>query len=342
MRQPEKRTRSRSPADDASAPPRTGGPAIGGKARIANLVRELLALVCLGSISGAGCVLVRSGLPGMEYSDAGLDGDTVEALDAARAEAAVIRDAADDAAVVILGAVGAACRAGSECQSGFCATGRCCNGACTGPCESCGRPGQAGTCGSIPFESDVDNCGACVSRCSTNHIRATCTSGSCFGECEGGFADCNGSKRADGCETAVADNPQNCGGCAVRCPGTRCLAGSCEKIEFEFSFVGTVAGNTCISVDEPSDPNLWSDNYLCTRRDFGLRWSIAGEIPGMVCTQIVEPSDPHAWSDNYLCAPFDYGLRWSFVGPIPGMRCTLFNEPSDPHAWSDNYLCAPP
>jgi hypothetical protein len=189
-----------------------------------------------------------------------------------------------------LAEAGAACTAPGQCRSGYCASGRCCNRACTGACESCDRPGRPGSCGTVPFDSDVNNCG----------------------------------------------------GCGVRCPGTRCLQGACEKIEFEFSFVGMVAGKTCLSVDEPSDPHFWADNYLCTQRDFGLRWSIAGAIPGMTCTQIVEPSDPDAWSDNFLCAPVDYGLRWSFVGPIPDMRCTLVNEPSDPNFWGDNYLCAPP
>jgi hypothetical protein len=240
-----------------------------------------------------------------------------------------------------LGVAGATCTAGNQCQSGFCA-GVCCNRACTGPCESCNRPGQAGTCGTIPLDGDLDNCGSCRSRCSTNHIRATCMGGSCLGACDPGFADCNGSKRNDGCEVGVASDPQNCGGCGIRCPGTRCLGGACEKIEFEFSFVGPVGGKTCISLDEPADPDFWSDNYLCTQRDFGLKWSIAGELPGMVCTQIVEPADPHFWGDNFLCAPVDYGLRWSFVGPIPDMRCTLVDEPSDPSAWTDNYLCAPP
>ena len=241
-----------------------------------------------------------------------------------------------------LGPLGAACSAPGECQSRICSNGRCCDRACGGPCESCDLAGQRGTCGSRPFDSDLENCGGCGRRCSTNHLRPTCQGGSCQGPCSAGYADCNGNKRSDGCETDVATSPQHCGGCGQTCPGTRCLAGACEKIELEFSIIGEIAGRTCLSLNEPADPNFWGDNYLCTQRDFGLRWSIAGPIPDMVCTQIVEPSDPHFWNDNYLCAPADYGLRWSFAGPIPDMRCTSVNEPSDPYAWVDNYLCAPP
>jgi hypothetical protein len=249
-----------------------------------------------------------------------------------------------------LGSDGDSCQSNEGCDSGFCSNGRCCNRRCNGACESCNLPGQAGTCGNMPF-TDVNNCGGCGSRCSTNHIRATCSAGGrCVGACNGGFADCNGDKRGDGCEVDLRSDPENCGGCGQTCPGTRCLDGTCEmppmpqpdRIEFTWSFIGPVGGLHCISLDEPSDPNFWADNFLCTQRDFGLTWSIAGPIAGMVCTQINEPSDPDAWADNFLCAPRDFGLRWSFIGPIEGMRCTQIDEPSDPHFWADNYLCAPP
>ncbi len=38
------------------------------------------------------------------------------------------------------------CRSGSECQSGSCADGLCCNEACTGLCQTCKRPGSIGRC----------------------------------------------------------------------------------------------------------------------------------------------------------------------------------------------------
>ena len=238
--------------------------------------------------------------------------------------------------------LGQACGGNGECATGFCANGRCCNRACSAACESCNLPGSVGTCSAIDLTVDENNCGGCGTRCSRNHVTALCTAGKCVGACQGGFADCNGNKATDGCEIQIANDENNCGGCGTRCPGTTCQSGTCEKIEFTWSFVGPVAGKTCVLVDEPADPNFWVDNYLCTDRDFGFRFSSAGALPGLVCTAITEPSDPHTWTDNFLCAPADYGLQWSFVGPIAGMRCTLVNEPSDPNAWSDNYLCAPP
>jgi Group XII secretory phospholipase A2 precursor (PLA2G12) len=68
-------------------------------------------------------------------------------------------------------------------------------------------------------------------------------------------------------------------------------------------------------------------------------WSQAGAISGLTCTRIYEDADPHAWSDNYLCSNKNWGLRWSQANAIGGMKCTRIYEDADPHAWADNYLC---
>ena len=96
----------------------------------------------------------------------------------------------------------------------------------------------------------------------------------------------------------------------------------------------------CVQINEPSDPHAWSDNYLCSEKDYGLQWSYARPLAGKTCVQVNEPSDPDAWSDNYLCSEKDYGLQWSYAGPLAGKTCVQVNEPSDPDAWSDNYLCS--
>jgi hypothetical protein len=237
---------------------------------------------------------------------------------------------------------GQACAGAGECLSGFCASGVCCESACNGACQSCAMPGAAGMCRTVSFAADPANCGACGSRCSSNHVAPACSAGKCSGACQNGFLDCNGDKLADGCEVDPGTDPQNCGGCGHRCPGTRCLAGTCEAITFTWSFIGAPpSGRTCVKVDEPRDPHAWFDNFLCTAGDFGLRWSSAGPLAGMVCTPWLEPADPQGWDDNFLCAPVDYGLRFSSAGTIPGMRCTLVDEPADRDTWSDNYICAP-
>lgn len=104
---------------------------------------------------------------------------------------------------------------------------------------------------------------------------------------------------------------------------------------------GPIAGQECVAITEPADPNGWTDNYLCSVIPMGLRWSHAGPLAGMRCTQVNEAADPHGWDNNYLCLPSDspYVLHWSVAGPIPGRVCHAWVEPSDPHTWTDNHLC---
>ena len=58
------------------------------------------------------------------------------------------------------GRSGAACEAATECQSGFCADGVCCNVACTGACVSCDQVDQVGVCSPVPAGGE-DKHGVC-------------------------------------------------------------------------------------------------------------------------------------------------------------------------------------
>lgn len=131
-------------------------------------------------------------------------------------------------------------------------------------------------------------------------------------------------------------------------------------ITFKWSAAGKILGMTCIRIYEPADKDgrspsfsatanqaswqfhrAWQSDYLCTDRDYGLRWSFAGPLPGMHCINVNEPAEPaaHTWADNYLCAPEDYRLSWSSHDPIPGQACVQINDPWESHTWGDNYLC---
>ncbi|NTX64675.1 hypothetical protein HUA74_28900 [Myxococcus sp. CA051A] len=111
-----------------------------------------------------------------------------------------------------------------------------------------------------------------------------------------------------------------------------------------FSASGPIDGMHCVAIDEPQDPNGWSDNYLCSPTDLGFVWVHADELPLplMRCTPVTERSEPgSSWAENYLCIPHEspLTLTWSSAGPLLGKECVSFNEPQDPHGWSDNYLC---
>jgi hypothetical protein len=73
---------------------------------------------------------------------------------------------------------------------------------------SCGSDGTccAGACATLA--TDFNNCGMCGTACSANHVAPMCVASGCSGACSAGFVDCNGDKRADGCE----------------CPGNGCCA----------------------------------------------------------------------------------------------------------------------
>jgi hypothetical protein len=107
---------------------------------------------------------------------------------------------------------------------------------------------------------------------------------------------------------------------------------------------GTLAGKSCVNVNEPSDPDTWSDNFFCTDRDVGMRWSYAGPIAGMTCTNVAESAEARAaeWADNFLCVPLEAPVRfsWSSAGPIAGRTCVRWFEHADTSAtWLDNWMC---
>jgi hypothetical protein len=129
---------------------------------------------------------------------------------------------------------------------------------------------------------------------------------------------------------------------AIGRPGTA-RATRALRAGLVWSFGGKIEGMHCLHWNEPSDPHDWYDNYLCSERDAGFRWSYRGPIQGrgLRCIQVHEPSDPDMWHDNYFCWPRDLRVifRFSAAGRIAGMDCIAIVEPSDPHTWGDNYLC---
>lgn len=100
--------------------------------------------------------------------------------------------------------------------------------ACTVSCA----PPQPTKCGDqcVDLLSNPQHCKTCGNACSFPHAGAVCTQGVCsLGACASGYRDCvNGP--ADGCETYVAGDPQNCGACGRRClVGQVCNSGTCAE-----------------------------------------------------------------------------------------------------------------
>jgi hypothetical protein len=128
------------------------------------------------------------------------------------------------------GACGTVCGNATTCQAGACTTAVCVTG--HADCNGLGGDG----CETTPA-SDPGHCGACGHACSFANAAPECVGGACdFSVCDMGYADCDG-QQANGCEVALGNDAQHCGGCAVRCTyahatgvcgnGT-CALGTCD------------------------------------------------------------------------------------------------------------------
>jgi hypothetical protein len=109
---------------------------------------------------------------------------------------------------------------GQACSLNHVVNAACTNGSCTGACA----PGWGDCNGNMHdgcetnLASDAHNCGACGSVCLVANGTSTCNAGACgCGSCTAGFADCDG-VCANGCETNLSNNINNCGACANVCP----------------------------------------------------------------------------------------------------------------------------
>lgn len=137
---------------------------------------------------------------------------------------------------------GAACTSGSQCNSGTCASGVCCDAACTGDCESCAVPGAVGKCIAVPSGSaPIDASKSCPAADPTapcgfdgkcdgqRHCRVAPENTPC-GQGQGSCVDgteasrvtlqaCNGERQQPRCETRT----NGCGSYVCNAAGTACL-----------------------------------------------------------------------------------------------------------------------
>src|SRR5262249_45350547 len=104
---------------------------------------------------------------------------------------------------------GEACGCATDCQSGFCVDGVCCNTACTETCMACNTQESMGTCAPVPAGqkprlattcamSDVATCGldgTCDGQgaCRKYPMGTECVPGACEGDAVTGRKICDGS-----------------------------------------------------------------------------------------------------------------------------------------------------
>jgi hypothetical protein len=150
-------------------------------------------------------------------------------------------------------ALAAACTDGSQCQTGFCVDGVCCESACRDVCRACNLPDMGGQCAAIPAgqpdrrggcaAQTVDTCGldgACngAGACRRHPAGTVCRPAACALGSERTLpATCDGNGTCGQADT-LSCAPYACaaGSCVTVCqsasdcaPGVPCSNGSCGK-----------------------------------------------------------------------------------------------------------------
>jgi hypothetical protein len=201
---------------------------------------------------------------------------------------------------------GAACADGSECESGFCFDGVCCQTECAGACRSCSVPGKQGTCTLVPegvkhrdcadqgaetcgFDGTCDGLGAC-----RRHPAGTrCLAGTCNGNSVTAAGACDGTGSCVmgpavtcapfGCDpTGPAPHCfATCTGPAQCVPGRECLNNSCGK---------KLPGATCTDAVECAS-GFCIDGVCCDSKCDG---------PCLSCGQVGSPG---------ICRPVPSGVK---------------------------------
>lgn len=162
------------------------------------------------------------------------------------------------------GACGRTCAEGQRCEEGVCL--------CQEGEEFCGN-----RC--VDVQSELLHCGGCDRLCSAgeNASDVSCEAGRCVPTCEEGFEDCD-EDPANGCESQIASDEENCGACGRSCadlPKTAtatCHDGDCHVLTCEEGFADCdgVAENGC-EVDLSQPENCGSCDASC----FHLPHSVA-------------------------------------------------------------------
>jgi hypothetical protein len=187
---------------------------------------------------------------------------------------------------VCLSADGQGCSAASECASGNCADGVCCNTPCTGACRGCIAGGMVGTCTNHPQGGDpdgdcgagqqCDGAGACETSGSTSQVvcsGATCNVGQvcCVGSSTNTQYGCNSSGGcADVQFEASCDGPEDCSAGEVCCgfyDGYRWKSMSCSSSCSNFAGGETHMCSGGASDCPAAHPVCWNSGLLP-----GYRW----------------------------------------------------------------------
>lgn len=245
--------------------------------------------------------------------------------------------------------LGAKCEAASECESGFCADGVCCNTKCDGGCLSCNQPEKMGECAPVA-QDQPDPHGVCKD----NGATSCGTSGVCDGK--GGCAKYGAGTvcRAQRCEGANQVSPSTCDGMGeckpgaqVSCPPYTCSGNACVRTCMNNS--QCTGGNVCINgscgkrgLGQKCDSNtecgsnFCVDGVCCDGACNGqCRFCASSQAPGWCINVPASTPDPRraagVTDSSRICSP----QSQSSCG-----RNGMCNGNGGCQLWPNNTMCA--
>jgi hypothetical protein len=146
------------------------------------------------------------------------------------------------------------CSTANECATGFCADDVCCDGSCTGQCQACNEPNQAGVCvmvlgaprgGRAACKGDPSVCGGQCDRVSADQCHYPAAATPC------GNRGAVGGVSASTCDGAGECIEQSAGSCAPYAGGaTECPAVCASQADCAADFACTDAH--CVAADTPA------------------------------------------------------------------------------------------
>src|SRR6185436_6634405 len=201
---------------------------------------------------------------------------------------------------------GQKCTSRTQCESGFCVDGVCCDDSCTGTCRACDVAGSMGQCTNVPDNEDPDN------ECGTDMVNTCKRDGMCDGQgacrkyaagTECAPASCTGSvessnRTCDGNGTCAAATTKQCTqGCMNGvCPAPCGAANPCQQGLFcdptAVCRPKKAMGMTCTTADECS-LGFCVDGVCCGSACTGT--CQACNLPGSIgnCTPVPANQDPN-------------------------------------------------
>jgi len=167
---------------------------------------------------------------------------------------------------------GANCSVGTDCQTGFCAQGVCCDRACTDACVACNLATTAGTCTAVP-DNSPDPQGKCLAtKTETCGTTGKCAGGACAYVAKGQHckdATCVGSLSFT--PTSTCDGNGACSTPANQpCSVSVCASGACKI--------------TCTSSADCIPPALCVGNS-CGLKDKGVACTAGSQCSSGFCTE---------------------------------------------------------